>query len=648
MSTISDQIMRTFARRSVGIEEFATSDEFCGKTLYPRQIALLKLIFLEEMTGYEEDVLSEWLGQTTHGEVILSPQARERRDWLRDRGYSHFPEIVMVGGRRSSKGFVTALAVGKKMYETWKLGDPGKHYGIDADKEIYFSCVAASLDQAKQFQYADLVSVVTRCKALDVGKVQEESFTIPTAADQQYLLEMKNRGIKVGRDFAKLRGKPLAANADTLRGSATMVAVFDEMAFMMEGESRSSAAQCYAALKPSLDQFGKAAMVFLNSSPYNMIGKFYEEWENSHKPSDEGNPDSFPKFPNILSIQFPSWELYKDYEREKKIIALGTGAIMVSPDRYGDPDLNSNDEAIALALKLEEEANPETFKVERRGQWASIEDAYLNEQKILDAFSGVWEGGKIKSNMAGGTYQFVYKGHCDPSSTTAGFGFAMAHLEYDSEDRPHVIFDYVKRWNPKDKATFKSGTIEWERVINEIVVWLDAFRPEEFSFDQFNSAAPMQTLRSKMNEKRLNTQIKQVTATAKLNWNRWETFKAALNLGLVHIPSDLMCPDAPYAMQELKFLRNKNGKVDKLDQGPVQTKDIADCICECTFYLLNKAGFNNNMPAVSPEVGAQGGYQMGMNPLDAIRSFYSGRNNGGPSSPTIGMAHRERGRRGRY
>lgn len=639
MGTFADQIKNQFRNRKVGVVEFSESDEFCNKPLYPRQQVLLKLIFLEEMEGWEEDILSEWAGEKGYSEVSMSPRIRERRDWLRSNNYAHFPEIVLVGGRRSSKGFITSLAVGKKMYETFKLGDPGKAYGIDPDKEIYFSCVAASLDQAKQYQYADLVSVISRCKAFGEGiKILEESFTIPTSADQAYLLEMKNRGIKIGRDFSKLRCKPLAANADTLRGSATMATIFDEMAFMMEGESRSSAAQCYAALKPSLDQFGKDALVFLNSSPYTKIGKFFDRWDDS---MNDGSDKDAQFYPALMSMQFPSWELYRGWETAPKIVVQGVGALMVSPDQ--DPEkLTESERLKCIAAKDEESANPETFKVERRGQWAVIEDAYLNEGKVDEAFAPIWNNIHILSNRTSSSYYHRYKGHCDPSSTTAGFGFAMAHVEHD-QAHPHVVFDYIKRWNPRD---YSSGTIEWESVIEEITYYIDIFRPEEFSFDQFNSAAPIQTLRQVLNDKRIGgTQIKQVTATAKLNWNRWETFKAALNRGLVHIPAD--CEDSWWASEELKRLQIKNGRVDHQDMGIVKTKDIADCIAECTAYLLNtEHGFRANPLNEPPAYGAEGGFGIGkrQDSLNTLGEIARSRQRDTILNPASGMAHRMRRR----
>src|SRR4051812_10907922 len=150
-----DEIQKGLSQRKVGIEEFCESPEYCGKRLYPRQKLLLKLMFLEELNGQEEDILDYWLRGGRNGkEIVLSPMIRERVQNLRDMGYKHFREIVLVGGRRSSKGFVTGMALSKLLFDTLQLQDPGLHYGIDPDKEIYFTCLASSQDQAKKYQYA--------------------------------------------------------------------------------------------------------------------------------------------------------------------------------------------------------------------------------------------------------------------------------------------------------------------------------------------------------------------------------------------------------------------------------------------------------------------------------------------------------------
>src|SRR4051812_33605479 len=117
-----DQVESSLAVSRISIDEFSESDNFCNKPLYPRQRVLLKLLFLEELTGAEEDVLTYWIkGGRNGSEISISPNIRERVDYLRERGYSHFREVVLVGGRRSSKGFCTGMALGKLMWDTLQL-----------------------------------------------------------------------------------------------------------------------------------------------------------------------------------------------------------------------------------------------------------------------------------------------------------------------------------------------------------------------------------------------------------------------------------------------------------------------------------------------------------------------------------------------
>lgn len=222
-----DEISIGLVPQTIGVEQFAEDKQYCDKALFPRQTALLKLIFLEEMTGAEEDILSEWIASgTSGGEVLISPDIRERRDYLRGRGYKHFREVQLVGGRRSSKGFITGICMAKAMWDTLQLGDPHDRYGIDKGKEIFFSCVAASEAQAKEFQYGDLVSTVETCRAFEpyLQKSLETEFRVATPADLRRIAAARARGSgsKIERDTSKLRGKALAANAGTLRGSATM------------------------------------------------------------------------------------------------------------------------------------------------------------------------------------------------------------------------------------------------------------------------------------------------------------------------------------------------------------------------------------------------------------------------------------------
>src|ERR1035441_9769367 len=102
MVNLLDQVSANLDPKRIGIVEFSESDEFCNKRLYPRQKLLLKLMFLEELTDKEEDVLNYWIqGGRRNTEIQISPKIRERVQYLRENEFPHFREIVLAGGRRS-------------------------------------------------------------------------------------------------------------------------------------------------------------------------------------------------------------------------------------------------------------------------------------------------------------------------------------------------------------------------------------------------------------------------------------------------------------------------------------------------------------------------------------------------------------------
>jgi hypothetical protein len=641
-----DIVSDSLVPKTTGVEEFAESKDYCNKSLYPAQTVLLKLIFLEEMTGLEEDILQSWID--SGGEKVISPDIRERRDYLRERGYNHFREIQLVGGRRSSKGLMTGIAMAKTMWACLQLGDPHGVYGIDRGKEIYFSCVAASEAQAKEFQFGDLVSTVETCKAFQpyLVKSLETEFRVATSSDLRQISLAKARGNKIQRDIAKLRGKALAANAGTLRGSATMVVAMDEMAHMIPGESKASAEQVYSAAEPSLAQFGIDGMIFLNSSPYTKVGKFYEAYELGMRPLTPRTMDDEPGDPRMFTFEFPSWALFEGYMKYKskykqrvrgkefgKMITVSPDWDPEAVDKDGDPLFSFEDKQNILSERINEEKNPETYKVERRGKFAEVVDAYLNPTMVDQMYAGIPAGteptldGSVKKIFTpiftnygqGALNTFKYKFHLDPSSTTAGFGFAIAHIEYfvnpySGEDEEHVVFDIIKRWDPKAFG----GVIRWGPILQEVITYADIFRPFEITFDQHQSAQPIQDLQEKLNARNISCQVYEKVATNELNWKRWEVLKTSIYQGLVHAPMDEGQWNEPTCRDELKFLQQmptggKFPKIDKQEIGPVRTKDQADCVAECVNALIGNLMLNRmrDRMATAGAFGGKGGYGIG-------------------------------------
>ena len=405
----------------------------------------------------------------------------------------------------------------------------------------------------------------------------------------------------------------LSANAATVRGEATIIAVLDEMAHMMEGvNSKSSAEEIYEAITPALDQFGPEALIFENSSPYTKVGKFYENYCKAMNIDIETNTQVSEDIDyRMMAFQYPSWELYRDCDKDTK-------------KRFKRPLVE--DVQTSEIMQLEERKNPEKFKVERRAQFAEVVEGFLDPRKV-DLVFEPWEGIKLRtrSDRSGFGPEVRFKAHGDPATTTANFGWSIAHLEYfpDEEGReiPHVFFDKLHAWIPGE---WKDHTINYLDIQDELLDDLIKFRPSDVSFDQFQSNALINYLRREaMKKNAVGVHVREITANEKLNFKRADVFKTAINLGLVHAPNDTRY--AALAKNELKFLQQKGQRIVKQEVGPVQTKDLADTMFECVYYLLGSYIANEFNQDIAK--GAQGGYTYKdtHSNREALRSFYDRR-----------------------
>lgn len=454
---------------------------------------------------------------------------------------------------------------------------------------------------------------------------------------------------------------------------------YDEFAHMIQGTGgKQSSEEVYAAYQPSLDQFHEDSLTFVPSSPYTQVGQFYDLYlqgtalmpvyeermghavikEMSGKElgmTEDDVEESISKYtanPEMLVIQLPSWALYKDWEISHTMDVqnrpLRTG-VKPGPTFRGAIQLPPEE---SDRMRLLEMTNPEKFKVERRAQFASVIDAYLDPQRVDQMFlppfvtrrdddnkivRRSWQGPVQPQDY--GRFDRTYIAHADPGRTNANFAFAIAHVEDAPPDEhgeiwPHVIFDYLRVWKPVD---FDEHTIDYVVVGEELHDILNRFRStEKLSFDQWNSAGFIAQLRQAYSPA---IRIVEEPFSEKVNIKRCEMFKSAINLGWVHCYKDNFYKGGEGSLleMELKFLTEKNGKVVKQDFGPVTTKDLADCVMTVTTTLLHASldrylvGKGGQMAFGSSDVqrlrsgepvGAGAGVRAGANKraLESIRS----------------------------
>lgn len=612
--------------------EFIVSDQYLNRpNLYPKQATFIKLIFLRDdmFTEFDLETIGEWeekFRQT--GNEGLNPGVMDRIRINQEAGRSWFRETQAVIGRRGSKGFLGGLA---GAYVTWvymmRPGGPQEYYGIDRDKRLTGIVFAGKKEQARDNLWRDWFNVIVggSCFSQYISRPQAERLTLWTPQD---LINNQSRMIEMENDTASIEIVPAPSTMMAARGPASFGLMFDEQAHVINSNSAADAEAVYDAATPALDQFGVDGFIYAPSSPWRKTGKFYENWQHAIEMDTAADGTKTPAYPERLMLQLPSWGIYERWDEAERLPVRPPRKVLVSKTREvrkrqqvdGKRTMVTVEEEYEEeALEVEtfqrlksavqtfddqmrrlERANPDTFAVERRSHWAESIDAYLNSMMVDRAYLP-WDGNESKIS-ARGILDRTYMAHGDPATSNKRFGWGLGHRvwvpDLDENGKPipgegwyHAVLDLVRCWEPGD---YEDHILDYDDVMGDIEDDVKVFVPEDVSFDQFNVPATIGRLRKWVRKQPLPkaVHVHEVTRTRPLNWKHSELFKSALNMGLVHIPLYSLDGTVNYAsdqgMLELKFLEEKNGKVDHPDTGPIQSKDIADAIMETVVSLIGK------------------------------------------------------------
>lgn len=640
------------------IIEFVISDKYLnrGELLYPRQATLLKVMFcqLDLLTEYDKQVLGEWsegfrlpdpgefanidpedstwfryqpsgalaVGIQPDWETRVNMNLLEGRNWFR--------ETDNISGRRGSKGHIGGLAGAYVLKFFFEKGDPQGHYGVRRDKKLQAIVFAGKKEQAKANQWRDLVDVIigAPCFRPYIANALGESLTLYAPWDEERMKELRGARINTSMDLATFEIVPKESTLMAGRGPTSFMQFYDEMAHVVATGANRSAEDVYGAATPALDQFGIDGFIYSGSSPWQMVGQLYANYNQALALDPVTR---LPLRPEMLMIQLPSWGFYEDFDIAHKISMLpwdherkfrrrdGTIATRERPSYAKHKYFNRIArpiQAYDAQMRRIERANPDTFKVERLSQWATALNAYLDPVQIEEMF-GEWPPGSGEKLVmqSEGKLAISYTAHGDPSKSGANFGWAIAHaVGPDSMGLYHVVFDQIHAWLPSD---YPDGRIDYIDVEADIIERAKRFMPSTLTFDQFNSAGMIQRIGRALRSARLpkNVMVGERTATAPLNWRMAETFKTALNMGLIHAPYHEL------AELELRFLQLTTAqKVDHQTSGPVQTKDVADAMFNVVYDLIGEQMglFLKGELSGLPLSGSQAG-GLNENPPTAVR-----------------------------
>lgn len=611
------------------IIDFATDPSYCGLPLFPRQVTLLRLIFLEteQMTTYDVDVIEHWRSGFTRvrDRFGVQPDIWKRIDYLKARGYRRFPHIQAVLGRRASKGLIGGVLGCEQIAYLHSLDNPQAIYGIDEGKDVYLNVGATSQTQASRQLFADIRTRVEKCgyfrpkgKPPWLAELKDSVLRVRTPADLRSIAELKAARIPVDHIIASLVAVALSAASTAGRGATSFCNMFDEFAFHVQTGSVKSDSEIYKDWQPSLGQFDIDSLTYIPSSPASKVGHFHTLYQQgSILLSDyndvtgigeearatlvnNGVTIELDAEPTWLIFQGPSWGLYEDWARTPQILNLGY-AFPKAPE----PDL-TNERQIR-----EKRRDPEKFKVEKEGQFAEVQGAYYDPDMVDKMFkTPTMDNAVLDSDgrpipwrnklepVSFGTFDRTYRIHCDPGLSGGNFALAVGHLEDAPPDKhgkiwPHVIFDLLHVWRavdfPEDEETGKRY-IDYVKVHKDIEDILDRFMStQKLTFDQWNSASFIASLKQKYSP---GVRISKIDFNERNNQDRFGMFKSILNLEWIHAyPDNFYYDDLSCLLElELKYLSTApNGKVVKQDIGPVITKDLADAVMVVATDLLHHA-----------------------------------------------------------
>ena len=577
------------------------AERYCGMKLYPRQKTILRMVNLEleHLTDYDKMVIDEWMESTVNGgDVQIPTDFYERAQKCKDRGYRRFREVINCFGRRAGKGFIGGVMGTKLMLELVALGDPQGAYGIDEGKTIASSVVATTVSQAQRLLFADIKNTIARCTLLrpylSYLGVSVVRIKTPFDISMSDRLSSKLRG---SQERATLEIRPMAANSSTGRGDAAYFQMFDEFAFLSSGDSSISSEEVYQAYTPSLDQFGKDGFIYIPSSPYTEVGKFYELYNDAFARDEFGHAKSW----NMLCLRMPSWAPYEGWEYDKRF----KGAIQYSPD--------VNEE-----MRLLEERDPEKFKVERRAHFQSVMDAYLPSELVDKIFLPVMVDGKdINVEHKVGRIDRAYEAHGDAAKVGDNFCYAIGHGETMPDGTVHAFIDLMLVWQASDfrENDDPQGYMDYNEIYDQIAETLKQFYINRLSFDQFDSTMMLQRLQKDVMEGRSfnpSCSVAVENFTAASNLQRYERFKTAVYQGWVHAPDVIHqitgIGKVNLLKHELKFLVRKNNRID---HPPGGHNDMSDCVSVIVNRIIGDqiAAFESGLMSLVDGAG-EGGFAL--------------------------------------
>ena len=343
--------------------EFIESENGLNFKLFPMQELMVKVFYGMELTNEEREILNKL-------------KKAGKTNWKEGEKYTEF--VLMVGMKGGKTELISALSLYEEK-ELYRLGNPQKHYGLPAGKEIYIINVAAEREQARDTIFASTQARIKNSKFYQSREKKESvsSYEFPN-------------GVKLYSGHS---------SSSSIVGRTAKAVIFDELARFVEKKTgKSSGHKVYNSLNRSVAPFKENARIFSLSSTiheHDMINNLYSMCF---------------KVDGMLGFKLATWEM--------------------------NPNLPFDCPFLQRELKK----SPEDFWRDYGCQPArALEKYYRDRLKIDKAFflgstSGlknpINDDGSFKDWFKGNT-EFNYHLHLDPAVNNCSFGVSLAYKKGD-------------------------------------------------------------------------------------------------------------------------------------------------------------------------------------------------------------------------
>ncbi len=549
---------------AVDIVTFAENPKYLGRTLYPRQRLLLKLYYRVSLTDEELEDFKQLLSCSNkyakvyfpglcehHITGICEKEACHLAENLQDlailddteirrRLKSHHAHILLVvAGRRGTKSTLGAIINLYEIYKFKRVSNPQEVYGLFPGSRMGTLNVATDEKQAQ--------IIFDSMKAL--------------MDHSPWFQKLRYRSLETFIEFGQgIYARSLHSNSASVRGNTSICVNVDEINFFTQTLGKLSGKAMMNAIMPSTLLFGEHKRIVATSSPFNKAGV---GWEYADAAIER-------KSPHIIYSQFASWEM--------------------------NPTINpATDTEIQNAYLLDRVY----AEMEYGGQWADQVGQYIPEEAVRDCAN------KELSNRRFGEKGIRYTLSVDMAKNRDSVGLIVCH--YDKE-KGKVIVDRIEEFDPKqphplygmENMVNSHKEISHDLIERHIRTLTDQFkfRFSSITFDQFDSTAIIQRLRTKYGEDLVEV----------FTWNDRTNREVFSNLRSQVVQGGIEYPQHYELMKQLVSLSQtfKQSGQWKVEAPPGMADDLADPLAIATYMCLMNAlgitsavtGLRNELPIV--------------------------------------------------